>query len=73
MSKIKVVSDTESNNGLIANNATQPINTYSIVERSSFLPVKNALRTIPKIALPQTIPNNVQPIQLFNTVKQKGV
>ena len=60
-------------NGWMAKMINQPINTYMSVDNTLYLPVKNSFKTIPLKAIPQVMPNIVQPVAPFRVTSVNGV
>ena len=60
-------------NGPHANTIIQPIIIYNIVEKSMYFFTKKDLKTVPPMAIPQTIPKIVQRAHPSRAMNKKGV
>lgn len=58
---------------LKSNTINQPITKYSNVENELKRPVKNSFKTTPKVAIPQTVKNNVHPKLCSKVISKTGV
>lgn len=56
-----------------AKTINHPMIMYMTVEKNKYFLTKNDLNTVPPMANPQTIPNNVHPTHPFTAMKRKGV
>lgn len=59
--------------GSQANIISQPIKTYSNVEKTKNFLTKKHLKTVPAIASPQTRPNKVHPKGPLTVINRNGV
>jgi len=62
-----------STSGTMATSATQPMPTYRPVDHSGCCSRFTSLAATPMTAMPQTMPNSVQPQAPRSTPKAKGV